>query len=343
MLREIEEEPGVLERCLGENKVLVDALADDIRVRNPAFLLFAARGTSCNAAKFGKYLFETYVGMPVSIAAPSVLTRYDGRLKLSDAVVIGVSQSGAAEDVCSLIDRGNRDGALTAAITNTEGSLLAQHAQYHLNCHAQKENSLAATKTFLAQMALLTALAARLSGETKLFHLLEQLSDLASSILGRTEEISRLVNRYRFMNECFILARGVNYPVALEFAIKIQETSFIRSHAFSVANFTHGPVAMLRDFIPVLVLATDAETDGNTCEMIKRVRKEGGDVCVITNKPEIAALTGDNALLLPAECEGVAGAFACATAVQLFACELAVQRGNNPDAPHGLTKVTITR
>ena len=287
-------------------------------------------------------VFETYVGLPVMIAAPSVLTKYGGKLKLSNAVVVGISQSGAAQDVCSLIDRGNRDGSLTVAITNTEGSLLSQRAKFHLNCCAGLEKSLAATKTFLCQLALLTQLAAQLSGEPRLLDLVKRLPRIAAAMLDRTQELSRMAHRYRFMNECFILARGLNYPIALEFGIKTQETSFVRSRAYSVANFTHGPIAMLRDFIPVFVLATDSATDENTCEIIKRLKNQRCDVCVITNKQEIADLAGGNAVLLPPECEGVAGGFACATVIQLFACELSVQRGNNPDAPEGLTKVTVT-
>ena len=311
MFQEIQEEPAALRECIEQNQVMVKFLAEEIRSKNPSCLVLAARGTSCNAAKFAKYVFETYVGLPVMIAAPSVLTKYGGKLKLSNAVVVGISQSGAAQDVCSLIDRGNRDGSLTVAITNTEGSLLSQ-------------------------------LAAQLSGEPRLLDLVKRLPRIAAAMLDRTQELSRMAHRYRFMNECFILARGLNYPIALEFGIKTQETSFVRSRAYSVANFTHGPIAMLRDFIPVFVLATDAATDENTCEMIKRLKNQRCDVCVITNKQEIADLAGGNAVLLPPECEGVAGGFACATVIQLFACELSVQRGNNPDAPEGLTKVTVT-
>ncbi len=342
MFQEIQEEPVVLKECIVRNHGTIKFLAEEIRCKNMGFLVLAARGTSCNAAKFAKYVFETYVGLPTMIAAPSVLTKYEGKLKLSNAVVIGISQSGAAEDVCSLIDRGNRDGSLTVAITNTEGSLLARRAKYHLNCWAGIEKSLAATKTFLAQLALLVQLAAYLSEDAFLMDLLGQLPRVASAMLERKEEISRLAHRYRFMNECFILARGMNYPIALEFGIKTQETSFVRSRAYSVANFTHGPIAMLRDFIPVFVLATDSATDDNTCEMIKRLKGLKCDICVITNKRKIADLVGGNAVLLPSECEGVAGGFACATVIQMFACELSVQRGNNPDAPEGLTKVTVT-
>ena len=342
MFQEIQEEPAALRECIEQNQVMVKFLAEEIRSKNPSYLVLAARGTSCNAAKFAKYVFETYVGLPVMIAAPSVLTKYGGKLKLSNAVVVGISQSGAAQDVCSLIDRGNRDGSLTVAITNTEGSLLSQRAKFHLNCCAGLEKSLAATKTFLCQLALLTQLSAQLSGEPRLLDLVKRLPRIAAAMLDRTQELSRMAHRYRFMNECFILARGLNYPIALEFGIKTQETSFVRSRAYSVANFTHGPIAMLRDFIPVFVLATDAATDENTCEMIKRLKNQRCDVCVITNKQEIADLAGGNAVLLPPECEGVAGGFACATVIQLFACELSVQRGNNPDAPEGLTKVTVT-
>ncbi len=148
MFQEIQEEPAALRECIEQNQVMVKFLAEEIRSKNPSCLVLAARGTSCNAAKFAKYVFETYVGLPVMIAAPSVLTKYGGKLKLSNAVVVGISQSGAAQDVCSLIDRGNRDGSLTVAITNTEGSLLSQRAKFHLNCCAGLEKSLAATKTF---------------------------------------------------------------------------------------------------------------------------------------------------------------------------------------------------
>ena len=129
MFQEIQEEPVALRECIEQNQVMVKFLAEEIRSKNPSYLVLAARGTSCNAAKFAKYVFETYVGLPVMIAAPSVLTKYGGKLKLSNAVVVGISQSGAAQDVCSLIDSGNRGGSLTEAITNNEGSVPSHRAK----------------------------------------------------------------------------------------------------------------------------------------------------------------------------------------------------------------------
>ena len=156
MYREIFQEPEKLAACFSNNVESMRQCMAEVKERTPACVVIAARGTSCNAGKYAKYLIETTLGIPVCIAAPSVLTKYNGKLNLSNALVIGISQSGAAEDVCSLLDRGNENGALTISITNTEDSLMATHAKYHFNCSAEKEESLAATKTFVTQMQLLT-------------------------------------------------------------------------------------------------------------------------------------------------------------------------------------------
>lgn len=343
MNREIFQEPEKLAACMAYNLERVHAVAKLLREKKPSSVIIAARGTSCNAGKYAKYLMEIHLGIPVSIAAPSVLTRYGGKLCLDNTLVIGISQSGAAEDVCSLIDRGNETGATTIAITNTEGSLLAEHAQYHFNCCADKEEAHAATKTFVTQMELLTLLTAAWAEDAGMEELVRQLPDLTRRVLAKQERIRELVRKWRFIEECFILARGLSYPVALEFEIKIQETSFIHSQAFSVTNFAHGPVAMVSRRVPLLAIACDAETDENVTETIRRAQGEGAEVVIITNKPEIAGMDEENALLLDADCEGIKGAFAAATAIQLFACELAVLCGKNPDAPRGLRKVTVTK
>lgn len=343
MNQEILQEPERLAVCMKSNLEQIQECARVLREKKPGTVVVAARGTSCNAGKYGKYLIETLLGIPVSIAAPSVLTCYEGKLCLNNALVIGISQSGAAEDVCSLIDRGNADGAMTVAITNTEGSLLAGRANYHFHCCADEEKALAATKTFVTQMEILTLLAAAWAEDEALTEAVSRLPRIIQGVLARQEQIRELVRPWRFITECFILARGLSYPVALECEIKLQETSRIHSQAFSVTNFTHGPVAMVSERAPVLVLACDRKTDENTVSMIKRVQGEGAETLLITNKPEIAKLAPGSALLLDEECEGVKGAFAAATAIQILACELSVLRGGDPDAPRGLTKITVTR
>lgn len=343
MYAEILQEPEKLAICFDKNRENICACAKLLKEMRPASVIIAARGTSCNAGKYAKYLIETELGIPVSIAAPSVLTRYEGKLHLANTLVIGISQSGAAEDVCSLIDRGNETGAMTIAVTNTEGSLLAEHAQHHLCCFAGKEESLAATKTFVTQMELLTLLVAAWNDDSRLMEQMKSLPALTQSVLSLQPQVKELVQRWRFIGECFILARGLSYPVALECEIKIQETSFVHSQAFSVTNFTHGPVAMVTPRVPLLAIACDEKTDDNVIDMIHRVQGEGAEVLILTNKAEIAELSAGNAIVLDKECEGVLGAFAAATAIQLLACELCVLRGGNPDAPRGLTKITVTR
>lgn len=138
------------------------------------------------------------------------------------------------------------------------------------------------------------------------------------------------------------MARGLSYPVALECEIKIQETSSIHSQAFSVTNFTHEPVAMVPRRAPILLMACDTATDDNVVDMLQRVKREGAETVVITNKPDIAAMAHD-AVLLPRDFEGVTAVFAIATAIQLLTCELSVTRGSSPDAPYGLTKIKVTK
>lgn len=343
MNQEIHQEPEKLAACFSCNLQLVRSFAEMIKAFAPTAVVIAARGTSLNAGLFGKYIIETLLGIPVSIASPSVLTRYSGNLRFSRMLVIGISQSGAAEDVCALIDRGNETGAVTLAITNTEGSLLARHAKYHFSCCAGTEESLAATKTFVTQMQILGLLTAHWAGIEELVEDLRNLPEVIRQILNLQPQIHDLVRKWRFISECFILARGLCLPVALECEIKIQETSFIHSQAFSTADFTHGPVAMINGRAPVLAIACDANTDDNVVQMIRRVQQESAEVLIVTNKPEIAALGGENVLLLPECCEGITGAFAAATVIQLLSCELSVMRGCNPDAPRGLKKVTVTR
>lgn len=343
MYQEIFQEPEKLSTCLECNWGQIHTVAKLLQEKKPTSVIISARGTSCNAGKYAKYLMEIYLGIPVSIAAPSTLTRYGGKLYLDNTLVIGISQSGAAADVCSLIDRGNETGAITIAITNTEGSLLAEHAQYHFYCCADKEEAHAATKTFVTQMELLTLLTAAWTEDARMEEQIRQLPNLTLQVLMKRQRICELIQKWRFVEECFILARGLSYPVALECEIKIQETSFIHAQAFSTANFAHGPVAMVSRRVPLLAIACDAETDENVIEAIHRVQAEGAEVLIITNKPEIAGMSEENALLLDTDCEGLKGVFAAATAIQLLACELAVLCGQNPDAPRGLTKVTVTR
>ena len=152
MEKEILEQPKVLASLKGVNEVTIKNLVSDIKQRDIRMVYFAARGTSDHASIYASYLISTYVGVPTALALPSVVTAYDGKLCLKDALVIGVSQSGKAADVLAVMEKAKQCGALTVAVTNDLQSPMAQFGDYHLYCNAGLEESVAATKTFTSQM-----------------------------------------------------------------------------------------------------------------------------------------------------------------------------------------------
>lgn len=343
MYNEIMQEKVVAEYCINGMEAQLDLAAKKIKEFGPYNVVFAARGTSCNAAKLAKYLIETHIGWPVSIAAPSVLTKYNGKLNLSNSLVIGISQSGAAEDVCSVLRRANENGALTIAITNTEESLLMKNAKISINCNSGSELSVAATKTFVAQMAVLAVLVAKISGDKDLQEHVNRIPEAIEQAFALKKQVEELSQRYRYLDECVVLARGIAYPIALELAIKLQETCYVRATGFALSNFAHGPLAILHRSMGAILLAIDKNTDDNVPEMQRRIAAMGTEILLITNKRQLVKTNVGRVILLPDWCEGVCGVFAVTTMVQLLACGISSEKSINPDSPRCLTKVTVTK
>ena len=339
MWKEIFESGDAVKVCLDKNAAVVRSAVESFKARKPAQIIFAARGTSDHASTYGKYLIETTTGIPVGLAACSVVTLYGAKVDYSNACVIGVSQSGEGQDVYEVLAAAKASGALTISITNEPESKIAKIADYHLYCACGKEISVAATKTFIMQLLLVTQFTAELSGKPEL---LDNIERAVRETLGRADEVAALSTRYRFMNECFVLARGLGYPLALETALKIQETCYVRARAYPVSDFQHGPFAMVENNTAVFMIAVDKATDADVEHTINRLNDVGADIYLVTNKPELfrKAATG---VLLPDWCEGIPGLFAAAVCAQVFASNLSLAKGNNPDAPRGLAKVTVTR
>lgn len=342
MEKEIMEQPSVLKDCADFNKDTLAALMDELAAKKPSHIVLAARGTSDHAGIYFKYLCEVYCGIPVSLAAPSVLTAYNGKLNLEGALVIAVSQSGAAADALAVVEQGNAAGATTVAITNFPDSVVASAAKFHLWCNCGLEKSVAATKTYMTSLYLLAAIVANWSKNAELLDMLTKVPAIVDETLATTTYFTDLAKRFRFMEECFYLSRGYMYPMAMEASLKIQETCYVRARAYAVSDFHHGPFAMIKDNMPVFLYACDKATDKDVVEMIHKAKSAGGETIVISNKQEIADL-GDVAIKMPDAAEGPAAIFAGAACAQVFACRLAAAKGLNPDAPRGLTKVTITK
>ena len=342
MWEEICEQPSVIERCRKENMKKVKELSDLLKTKKITSAYIAARGTSDHASTYGKYLFGLTLGLPVSLATPSVFTIYGKDIKFENCLVMAVSQSGKAADALEVIRSANRQGAITVSITNDEESPLAKEAGYHLFCAAGKEISVAATKTFTSEMYLFALLAAEWSGDKGFMKALEELPKGLSKTLELGDEIKSKAERYRFIEECFVLARGVNYPIALEATLKLQETNYVRAKGFAASDFLHGPFAMVERDTPVFVYAPDGPSRNDMDAMTDKLKNVGAEVIVISNVEEILS-KGETALRIPATDDDRISPFYNALVAQMFACRLSLAKGLNPDQPRSLSKVTITR
>jgi glucosamine--fructose-6-phosphate aminotransferase (isomerizing) len=342
MSAEIGEQPAVLSQCLEQNAAMLGKIRAAINSRQIDSVCIAARGTSDHAAVYGKYLFELTMEIPVTLAASSVFTIYGKNLKLDHTLVIGISQSGKAADVLEVVRAAKRQGALTVSITNFPESPLATAAQFHLACAAGPEQSVAATKTFTTELFLLGNLAAEWSQDPALRAELAAIPRGIAKTLTAKPLIVAKAERYRFMEECFVLARGVNYAVSLEAALKIQETTYVRAKAFATSDFQHGPIAMLNPAIPVIIFAPDGPSLNDLASMTQRLKQEGLELIIVSNNQSLLQLA-NAAFPIPPTANDLISPFYNAVIAQLFACQLAAVKDLDPDHPRSLNKVTITK
>ena len=230
MLKEIREQPEVLERVLNEGWGEVHEAAGELRSRGFRCVMLAARGTSDNAALYAKYLFEVILGVPTALASPSTFTLYESEMDLDGVLVVGISQSGDSQDVLETIRRSGELGADTLTVTNDEGSAMAKVAQHHLFLRTGREESVAATKTYTAELITLYLLVSALKGEESPDDGARRLPGLLRRVLEAEWEGTE---RYRYAEYMVVTSRGYNLATAEEAAFKLMETTYIVAQAFS--------------------------------------------------------------------------------------------------------------
>jgi glutamine---fructose-6-phosphate transaminase (isomerizing) len=253
LLREIREQPDVVARLLDQQGAAVREVARTIRVREPSAIVLVARGSSDNAAVYGRYLFEVCNRRLTSLAAPSGLTLYGRGPQLERTVVIGISQSGQGEDVVAYVGEARAQGAATVAIVNDEHSPLADTAEAVLTCLAGPELSVPATKTVTAQMMLLAMISRALDDDGEARGL-ELLSDALRMAVSERAGAARLARRLAGTTLGSVIGRGFAFAAALEIALKLKETSYTPAEPFSAADFLHGPVALVDADYSALVI-----------------------------------------------------------------------------------------
>jgi glucosamine--fructose-6-phosphate aminotransferase (isomerizing) len=337
---EIRQQPDVIGRLIQSPAFAEVATA--IRQADPQFVVIAARGTSDNAARYAQYLFGVHFGLPVALVAPSITTLYGKVSRYRNMLVIGISQSGTGPDVTQVIADAAAQGALTIAITNDPNSPLAKTAMHCLELDAGPERSVAATKTYTAELTALAALTAHWAQSDALRTDLDRLPQQVEAVLATVEPLTARAERFRFMTRCVTLARGYNFATAFEIALKLTELSYVVAEPYSSADFRHGPKALIEADFPAIAIAPSGLVYDDMLSLLREVKTRGADLTVISGQQEALDLAALPIPLAPNLPEWLSPIVAVVPG-QWLAMAVARAKGVTLDAPRAITKVTNTR
>ena len=337
--QEIYSQPEVLTRLLERETAHVAQIVGQL----PPFeyVLIAARGSSDHAALYAKYAWATFANYPVALAAPSLYTLYGARPQMAHALVVGISQSGQSPDIVAVLEEGRRQGRPTLAITNDGNSPLAAVADHVVELHAGEERSVAATKTYTAQLAAMMLFAASWSRDAQRVAELQGLPEAIAAALQLGSGIAEQAQRYTTMGQCVVVGRGYNYATASELALKLKELTYVMAAPYSAADFRHGPIATIDSNFPTILVMPTGSAFDDMLDLAGALQARGAELLVISEVQQALDMA-KMALPLP---RFVPEWLSPATAIipgQLLALHLAVARGVNPDMPRGLHKVTKT-
>jgi glucosamine--fructose-6-phosphate aminotransferase (isomerizing) len=336
MASEIAETPKVFTSILN-NKDAFNSVKNVLVEEDIQSVLILARGTSDNAAHYLKYLIETQIGLPVGLTSPSSVTVYESKLKYSKTLVVAISQSGQSPDLVKFATAAREANAYIIAITNDDSSPLAKIAHNHFSLLAGPELAVAATKSYNAQLLISYLLVAtwtdRVVNASQIISEATRIAETANLVSQAVSEVSR-------DKEIVILGRGFAYPNAREAALKIQETCKISVQGLSTADYLHGPISALTPETQVFIVAPAHMPASSITEATTKIRTTSSRIFWIGNggTPE-----GDDIVLAGSNCDDeIASTLVDAMVLQRFALEFSVASGYDPDAPEGLSKVTLT-
>ena len=335
MAAEMAEQPAALAGLAARRAELVDEVRAHIGAR-PAGIVLAARGSSDNAAIYGRYVLELAAGRPVALAAPSLVTRYDAHSDLDGWLAVGVSQSGRTPEIVSVLEELGAAGARTVAITNDRDAPIAAAAGATIDTGAGDERAVPATKTFTAQVAAFAILAEAVGPVPWDAGAWDALPGAVSAVLADPEPAARAAAWIGDASGLVAVARGVLLAVALEAALKLKETTGLLAEGESAADFLHGPIAVVREDLPVLAISARGPVAADIDDLVAQVRARGGRVLTLADRE-------DADLPIPPEVPEGLAAIPATVRAQQVARELALARGVDPDAPFGLSKITATR
>ncbi len=339
LAREIASQPALIEELLARE---IPHVAEIVARLPPfSYIVIAARGSSDHAATYAVYCWAALASWPVALAAPSLYTIYETPPRLEGALVVGISQSGQSPDIVAVLSEARRQGRPTLAITNDRSSPLGNTADEVVELGVGIEQSVAATKTYVAQLAVIAIFAAIWSGSPERLAELRAMPAALDATLQGTGDIAARIQRYRDVEAFTVIGRGFNYATAFELALKLKELTYTQAIAYSSADFRHGPVATISKGSPVIIMMPGGAAYADMYELALDLRQREADLLVISDMPEALALATTPLPLAVAMPEWLSPLTTILPG-QRLALQLTLARGLNPDAPRGLQKVTRT-
>lgn len=325
MLKEASETPQRVLEQHQDIEVFLRVVAS-IKQFNPKFVMIVGRGSSDHAGVFAKYLFEIELGIPTFAAAPSVASIYQRDLILDGGLVVVISQSGRSPDIINQIRQAKKSGAMILALVNDESSPLKDIVDHFIPLKAEKEQSVAATKSYLLTLSALLMLVACWSESTSLKAELKKLPDILSDAIESAPQLSP--ESLTGVKHLVVVGRGLGYAIAKEIALKLKEVCGIHAEAFSSAEFLHGPVTLVANKLTMINVAVNDESYKAHMEQIEEFKRRGATIIHLLQTTES----------LPKRLAPLA-------LLQRFYIDIetvAQSIGRNPDEPEGLKKVTET-
>lgn len=342
LYKEIFDQPKVLRRFLSQQETAVTHLAHTIKERQINHVVIAARGTSDNAGRYAQYLLGAKNGMVVTLATPSLFTIYQTPPILRNTLVLGISQSGQSPDIVAVLAEGQRQGALTAVLTNSPHSDLAQVGDFVIDLCAGEERAVAATKSYTAELLAIALLSTKLAEDEGMLAEISGVDTAVANTLSMNDAIAKIAPRYRYMRHCAVIGRGFNYATAFETALKMKELTYSIVESYSSADFLHGPMAVVESGFPLLLIAPSGKLSDEMQAFGQKMKERGAELIVVSDEEGLLSLARIP-LRLPHSVPEWLSPITAVLPGQLLAMHLAHVRDLDVDSPRGLKKVTETK
>lgn len=340
MRQEIIQQPEAIAATLAAETDRIREFAQRLRSDGIRQVLLVARGTSDNAAMYARYAFGVIAGKVASLTPMSLLTVYDAEFDLRETLVMGISQSGQSPDVISFLAAARERGAMTCALTNTAKAPIREVADVVLCTRAREERSVPATKTYTTALAVLHQLAALWAGDVQRAAMIYKVPEWIEQVLRTEGDIQARAERYRYMNACAVMGRGLSLCTALETALKLAQCAQILPTRYSGADFLHGPIASIERGCPCLLFSAQGKALQSMSELMDALAERQAEMVVVSNHgPSLDR--GTVAFPFPDMPEEFAPLVSVVVG-QLFALHLALHKGIDPERPPGVAKVTLT-